>query len=144
MAGRSRVSCCHLVVSLRLGNSMVVPKWQTHPASWLVCQCTFSLDPGKLTCKSSYPFKSAKHAVTPVSGTCRCLWSHLPCGGRSQGGEPHGTSCVVAQSVWHERLPPLGQLDVCREQKWKRTQKEDFSSVCSVLTVMRLVLFCEI
>lgn len=52
------------------------------------------------------------------------LWLHLPCGCGSQSGKPHGTPCVVTQSVWHKWLPPFGQLDICWKQKWKPNQRE--------------------
>lgn len=37
---------------------------------------------------------------------------HWPCRGGGEGGEPHGTSRVIAQGVGYKRLPPLGQLHV--------------------------------
>jgi len=40
-------------------------------------------------------------------------WTDPPGGGGGEGGEPHGTSRVVAQGVGHEGLPPLAHLYVC-------------------------------
>lgn len=40
-------------------------------------------------------------------------WTDPPGGGGGEGGEPHGTSRVVAQGVGHKGLPPFAHLYVC-------------------------------
>lgn len=59
--------------------------------------------------------------------------SNLPCRCCCQSGKPHGASCVVAQSIRYKWLPPLGQLHICWEQKWKPIRMK--MSVLPIYTV---------